>query len=122
MKIRKIDAEGDWMWGKGMSSYAVDEAAIEQNVKTRILSWVGDCFFDMQAGIDYKNRIDVRQQQALADDIRALILQSFGVWGAGSVDVNFVGNTRAITIGYNAVETIFGEAFSDAILQDSGVI
>lgn len=120
MKIRKVDENNDWTFGKGLSSYARNEEAIEQNIKGRLLSWVNDCFFDLQAGVDWKSRLDVGQQQALEEECRAVILQSFGVVGVNSVDAVFDGATRLLRIEYN-VSTIFSPSFEGQIAQASGV-
>lgn len=120
MKIRKTDENNDWTFGKGLSGYARDEAAIEQNIQSRVLSWVNDCFFDVQAGVDWKARLDTGQQKALAEEVRAVILQSFGVVGVDSVEAAFDGETRALRVKYN-VATIFTPSFEGQIAQVSGV-
>ncbi len=53
MHIRAIDSENDWQFGKGLQSYKYKNNAIMQNVKTRLLSFLNDCWFDMEAGIDW---------------------------------------------------------------------
>lgn len=121
MKIRKTDALGDWTFGKGLSGYAQDEAAIEQNVRERLLSWTNDCFFDLQAGIDWKSRLDAGQQSALEADVRAMILSSFGVVGVNSVVSAFDSRARMLTLSYD-VSTIFTSSFKGQIQQSSGVV
>lgn len=120
MIIRKIDSQGDWEFGKGLSSYAADEQAVDENIKTRILSWTNDCFFALQEGVDWRGRLDVGQQSALVDEIKSLILRSYGVVGINSIDAIFNGNTRNITVTYN-IDTIFGSAFQAQLQNLIGV-
>lgn len=121
MKHRALDVNGDFTFGKGLANYAVDEAAIELNVRTRILSWVNNCFFAMQDGIDWSRRLDVGQDQNLINDIRTLILQSQGIVGINSLTYNLNRKTRALTITYNVV-TIYSQAFQAEVTQAAGAV
>ena len=47
MIFRSLDELGDWNFGKGVQDFVSGNDAIALNIKTRIQSWVGDCFFDM---------------------------------------------------------------------------
>lgn len=120
MIIRKVDSENDWLFGHGLSNYAKDEEAINENIKTRLLSWVNDCFFAMQEGVDWRQRLDIGQQLALKDELKTVILQSFGVIGVNSVELIFDGVTRLARITYN-IQTIFSQSFQTEIRQSAGV-
>jgi len=63
MIFRNIDENGDWDFGKGIQDFTSGNKAIGLNIKTRIQSWVGDCFFDMNAGIDWLNRLGSKNQR-----------------------------------------------------------
>lgn len=119
MIIRKIDGENDWEFGHGLSDFAKDDAAIAENIETRLLSWVGDCFFAIQEGVDWRQRLDIGQQQALKDELQSVILQSFGVMSVLSVELVFNGVTRFATITYN-IQTIFSPSFQTVIHQAAG--
>ena len=87
MIFRNLDENHDWTFGSGKANYISNNAAIGLNIKTRILSWLGDCFFDEAAGIDWTNRLGSKDQRALLElDLRRIILQSFGVTGIISFD------------------------------------
>jgi hypothetical protein len=119
MIIRKLDTNHDWTFGHGLSNYAKDEEAINENIQTRLLSWVNDCFFNLQDGIDWRNRLEVGQQKELKEEINANILQSFGVIGINFSELIFNGVTRVASMTYN-VQTIFSPSFQSTINQDSG--
>jgi hypothetical protein len=94
MIIRGVTATNDWIFGNGLNSYFIDEAAIEANLKTRLLEWVGDCFFNVLAGVDWKNRLDYGQQANLAVEIKQVVLQSYGVVSILAFQANFSSSTR----------------------------
>jgi len=55
MIVRSLDANGDWNFGKGKSDYLRANDAVGQNIATRLRSFLGDCFFDLDAGLDWWN-------------------------------------------------------------------
>ncbi len=120
MIIRAVDENHDWTFGKGLSDFAQAEQAIEQNIQSRILSWVGDCFFALQEGVDWKNRLEVGQKNALTDELRSIILQSTGVMALNSIAVTFDGETRVYSATYN-IDTIYTPSFSRTIEIAAGV-
>lgn len=104
MIFRNLDENGDWQFGQGMDNYSVQTKAIGLNIKTRILSWVGDCFFDLGAGIDWINRLGFKNRRALLEnDLKTIILKSYGVVGLVKFSTelngrNFVANYTVNTI------------------------
>ncbi len=116
MIIRNLDSDGDWMFGSGQADYLTQNPAIGLNVKTRLLSWLNDCFFDLQAGIDWLNRLGNKNQEALLSlDMRRVILKSFGVTGILTFD--FVVVDRMFTATYT-LETIFSKSYQDSISRE----
>lgn len=100
MIFRALDRNHDWTFGAGKSNYLSDDPAIGLNIQTRILSWLGDCFFDRSAGVDWLNRMGLKNQQdLLTQEIRLIILQSFGV--TQLLNFNMVISDRNISIEYN---------------------
>jgi hypothetical protein len=94
------------MYGNGLNSYFTNEQAIEANVKTKLLQWVGNGFNDLLAGIDWRNRLDYGQQAALIVEIKNLILNCYGVVSIVSLTANFNGQTRFDSISV-IMQTIF---------------
>jgi hypothetical protein len=113
--IRNLDSLGDWRFGKGLQSYARDEQAVEVNVATRLRSWIGDCFFALQDGIDWRSRLDIGQEEALKEELKACILQSYGVVSVDSVTLTKDADRRVI-VAYQ-MSTIFGQGFTGALAQ-----
>lgn len=116
MIIRRVDADNDWRFGKGRSDYASAELAIDQNVKSRILSWLDDCFFALDEGVDWRSHLDVGQLDAITDDVRSMILKSYGVVGINDFRVVFDSFTRTASMTFD-IQTIFSRSFQSALLQ-----
>lgn len=116
MIFRELDINHDWQFGRGIQNMTRENQAIGLNIKTRILSWVGDCFFDMNAGIDWVNRLGSKNQRALLElDLKRIILQSEGVTGILAFDTNLIG--RRFSASYT-VSTIYSQDFQDIIEQE----
>jgi len=107
MIIRGLDQDDDWTFGKGKSSYKSSQLALNQNISTKLLEWKGDCFFDNDAGVDWKNRLEKRSQiPFLQDEIRTVILKVDGVVEVTNLDLNFNSTSRNLTVNYS-VKTIY---------------
>lgn len=114
MIFRQIDSNGDWTFGKGIANYAQNEEAIDLNIQTAILSWVGDCFFDLQFGIDWTRFLDTGQQANLQIALQTLILSLYGVVGVETVSAVFDPVSRRLTTRYS-VTTIFSRSFQSQV-------
>jgi hypothetical protein len=113
MKFRQLSSDGDWTFGKGIGNYVIENDAVGLNVKTRLLSWVGDCFFDLGAGIDWVNRLGSKSQRAILElDLRTLILQTEGVTTVKNFSTQLVGRDFKATYD---VETIYSQSYTDSI-------
>lgn len=106
MIVRALDTNGDWTFGKGRNDYKSSTAAISQNIQTRLLSFLGDCFFDNSAGIDWFNLLGGKNQTTLALNISAVILNTDGVLNLLQLSLNLDVN-RNLTIVYS-VNTVSG--------------
>lgn len=113
MLFRNLTPSNDWTFGSGLSNLTDKNQAIGLNVKTRLQSWVGDCFFDTGAGIDWVNRLGSKSQRALLEqELRRVILQSFGVSGIAAFDSTLIGRNFSATFTIN---TIYGQAYKDTV-------
>lgn len=112
MRVRAIDASGDWQFGKGKQDYKQNFAALSQNIKTRILSFLGDCFFDLEAGIDWFNLLGSKDRTALELAISTTILNTEGVTGIRLIDVTETPG-RLMTVRYRVQSTLgeIGDVF-----------
>lgn len=115
MIVRRITNENDWTFGKGKNNYLTDSSAVAQNVKTRLQSFLGDCFFSLQSGIDWFNLLGSKEQVKLRLAISTTILNTDNVTKLNELTVD-VSEDRKISISYS-ISTIYGQA-QETVLQE----
>lgn len=107
MRVRALDENHDWTFGKGKNDYLIDIDAVVQDINTRLLSFLGDCFFATNQGIDWWKLLGGKDKKALTSAISSTILNTAGV--NGLVELNVVlDNTRNIFIQYQ-VTTVYSQ-------------
>lgn len=95
MRVRKVDKNHDWVFGRGLSDYAAGSEAIYQSVKMILLSVKNDWFLDLEHGIDWfdywrKNPNMLKMEM----DIKSHILSVDGVVKIDKYEVSLDENTR----------------------------
>lgn len=108
MRVRALDAQGDWQFGRGIQSYKTEKEALAQNISTRLKSWKNDCFFAMDDGVDYANYLDIGTKEFLDLDVKRCLLQTEGVLRIDAYSSTLDASTRGLTVSAT-VATIFGE-------------
>lgn len=107
MIVRAIDVNNDWQMGKGKSDYRYDINALEQIIKTRLQSFLGDCFFAQNEGIDWWNLMGSKRLLDLRLAVQACILNTVGVNSITELSVS-LNQDRNITIQYSVI-SVYGE-------------
>ena len=102
--IRANDANNDWIYGIGANAYKVRDLAIEQDIQTKLQEWVGDCFFNLTAGIDWINRFSDGDKDILEQEIRTLILKVNNVVNVNNLSLSLV--ERQFVASYD-VQTVY---------------
>lgn len=120
MIFRQLTALGDWTFGQGIGGYATEEAAIELNIRTRLQSWKGDCFFALNDFVDWLGRLDKNQEANLMRELQGVILQSFGVVAVNRIQTSLNRNTRLFQVTYD-IATIFGQSFVSTLNLAAGL-
>lgn len=110
MRVRKLDADGDYMFGRGQQNFLKDSAAaVAQSVKTRLLLMTGEWFLDVTAGTAWAQRILGAGTGGTYDqEIRQRVLTTPGVRSLLSY-ASQLSAQRRLTVQVRA-DTIFGEA------------
>ncbi len=114
MKIRNLDRDGDFVFGKGLQSYLTGQAAIELDIKTYLNLWTGNAFWALQAGVNWRQYLDKGQESRLLAGLQAAIMGRFGVMAINQLSANLDRRTRRIVVSYD-VKTIFTQSFKDSI-------
>lgn len=111
--IRALDTNHDWTFGANLSNYLLQNEEIGLNIETRVLSFLGDCFFATTEGIDWFNLLDYRYQPRLELSVSEVIKNTPGVTAINSVDV-LIGQNRKITLNYD-IQTQFSQSYINSI-------
>lgn len=119
MKFRGLDANGDFMFGQGLGSYAQGQAAIALDIAARIRSIKGNCFFAPQDGIDYTNLLDKGKEEAFLTAMSNCIMQTVGVVRINSITSNLNRQSRAMSLTYD-VQTIYTRSFKATLDNITG--
>ncbi len=121
MIFRALGTDNDWTFGKGKENYLFGQDAIAQNVRTRLLSFLNDCFFDMNAGVDWFTYFGTpNTSQEIILKSRAVILQSYGVVSVNSVNLTVDRVTRGCLLTYN-INTIYTINFTENLQVTANV-
>lgn len=80
MKIRNVDSNWDWTFGQSLTNYVQNEYAVILDIQMRLKEWFSDCFFALQNGIQWRERLGSFNQKELLDrDILNTIQNTQGV-------------------------------------------
>lgn len=106
MKVRGIDENGDWTFGRGAGDYLRENQAVAQDIQTALLSFLGDCFWDLGAGVDWLNLLGAGSPVRLKLAISSVILNRPNVTRLNQLDVTVDPQTRKVLLQYSA-DTVF---------------
>ena len=121
MRTRALDSNHDWLFGAGTSDYVVNNAAIAQNINTRLSSFLGNCFFDVGAGVNWFNLLGnsgPNAQLELNLAISTTILNTTGVTGLLQLSISTSQDTRLFSVSYQ-VNTIYSTVTSSFVYSSS---
>lgn len=113
MIVRALDINGDWTFGKGRNNYLSGNAAIVQDISLRLKSFLGDCFFAIDEGIDWFNLLGSKNQVALELAVRSVILGTEGVVKLIDAQVTLEEESRRINMRF-IVSTVYTAALNTA--------
>ena len=113
--VRALDADHDFVFGRGLQSYKSDLDALKQSVQTRLMQWKNNCFFAMDEGVDYANELDIGTKGALDLDIKRVILQTADVLRIDNYSSTLDTDSRALSISCE-IQSKYGDlALEEAI-------
>lgn len=108
MKIRRLNKNGDWTFGRGISNYADSDEAILLNCKTRLMSFKNDWFLDQNQNIDWFTILGQKNnEQTIINEVERVCLNSEGIVKVVSIEV-VKSDNRSANIEI-VVNTIFSE-------------
>ena len=110
MRVRTLDSNWDWQWGRSRQDYADASLGVAYDVKQKILCWYRDCFFDMQTGIDYKNLLGAKGTKPEIDSaVKKIIITNPDIvemtyFDSSVTDRKYTANIRFKTIYGETIE------------------
>jgi hypothetical protein len=104
--VRGLDQNHDWLFGIGKNAYLSQTQAIAQQIRSRLLEFKRDCFWNVQAGVDWFKYLGGKDQLGLDLAVRTVILNTPQVTGLKSLVLNLNHKTRELKLQYEAV-TVF---------------
>ena len=113
MSFRNLDGNHDWVFGSGRNDYVQEIQEIALDIQTRVLSFLGDCFFAVNEGIDWFNLLDYRYQDRLELAVQETIKNTPGVPAINDVQIS-LGANRKILIQYD-IQTVFSTSYQGEI-------
>lgn len=99
MIVRALDSTSDWTFGAGINNYKQGNLAVAQDIQTRLSSFVGNCFFDMGAGINWLSFLGGKDELGLSLALSATILNTLNVVGILQLGFSLSSN-RIFSISY----------------------
>lgn len=108
MIIRNLDTAGDWRIGRGKQDFLTGLNALKLDLKTRLKSWRGDCFYSTGDGVDWNNYLDIGTKDLLDRDIKRVTLQTPGILKIKSYESTLNRESRGLTVTME-ISTVFGD-------------
>jgi hypothetical protein len=110
MKYRKLDADGDYVFGTGNDFHKDSPETVAQAVRTRLLLYQGDWFLQPDAGVPWRSDVlGALPEGAYEDVIRDAILETEGVTAIVDFSVTLDPDTRRLRINAT-IDTEYGRA------------
>lgn len=117
--IQKNDnGQEEFCFGHGYTDYKKEISSVEQDILTALQEFKNDCFFDLEAGIDWRVRLGYHnQKEYLDEDIQNVILNRSGVINITEFYSNIIDRVYTCTVN---VLTIYSE--NELIIEFSQAI
>jgi hypothetical protein len=108
--VRKLDANGDPVWGNGQLDFVSDSEAVQQLTQTRLLMFQGEYWANKQDGLPlWQSILGVPENtQAISLVIQKRILGTAFVTGLQNLSVNFNRQQRSYSFSVEE-NTQFGK-------------
>jgi hypothetical protein len=107
MRVRALDSNWDFKFGRSRQDYASESLATAYDVKQKILCWYNDCFFDMQSGIDYKNLLGNKNSKTELDNsIKKILIVQPDIVEITYFESSITNRVYHLTVRF---KTVYGE-------------
>ena len=99
MQVSGLDKNLDWRFGKGRAVYKTNAKAIEQNVQTRLRSFRGDWYLDVDAGVNWIELLgNPGTEKRIIRAVESTVMQTDGVLSIQELKIIGRDSTRGVKI------------------------
>jgi ABC-type amino acid transport substrate-binding protein len=105
--MRGLSSDGDWLFGSGKANYTTFNDAILLNISTVLKTFLGECFFNTEAGQNWFTLINQKNVDIIVLSIKSAIYECYGVMNVTEVEYSFDVN-RVFEIKYN-IDTLYSK-------------
>ena len=96
---RNENGQEEFCFGHGFTDYKKELAYVCQDIETALYEFKNDCFFDLEAGIDWKARLGYYgQKEYLDEEIQQIVSDRIGVINIVGFDSNIIDRVYICTI------------------------
>ena len=113
MRVSGLDSNRDWRFGKGRAVYKRNADAIAQNILTRLRSFRGDWYLDVDAGVNWIELLgSPGPEKRIIRAVESTVLQTDGVISIQRLGIIRRNSNRGVTI-----ELQYTDVFTQQDLQ-----
>jgi hypothetical protein len=113
MRVSGLDSNLDWRFGKGRAAYKRNADAIAQNILTRLRSFRGDWYLDVDAGVNWIELLgNPGTEKRIIRAVESTVLQTEGVISIQRLGIIRRNSNRGVTI-----ELQYTDVFTQQDLQ-----
>lgn len=111
-----LNTNNDIFSEKGSIRRVYSSSQVVQNVRTRLLTYLGECFLDTTRGTDWFGKVFIKpiNLSTAETEIKRIIIQTRGVETLDNLELTFDSATRLLTVSFGATTTD-GDAISATI-------
>lgn len=103
-RVRALDEQGDWTFGRGRANYLSGDEVVKQKVLCRLKSFVGDNPVALNAGIDWDTLLSSKKTEAITiKEIERIVASTQGVKSMSGLEVDKAGRTLNIKLIVNGL-------------------
>lgn len=96
---RNENGQEEFCFGHGFTDYKKELAYVCQDIETALYEFKNDCFFDLEAGVDWKARLGYYgQKEYLDEEIQQIVSNRIGVINIVNFDSNIIDRVYICTI------------------------
>lgn len=96
---RNENGQEEFCFGHGFTDYKKELAYVCQDIETALYEFKNDCFFDLEAGINWKARLGYYgQKEYLDEEIQQIVFNRIGVINIANFNSNIIDRVYICTI------------------------